>query len=207
MSEQYGNTLNADSIRPPDWLPEALASVADYDEYFGPEAERPEAPSAFRERCRQSAVCALALARMRDECHRTGFVPLSVADYFDGIAKSAGVGLDPVLEQYGLPSLRQLDSQSASALGRLARAVGMRLEVVLANLRIALAEALGVPPVAILAARGRAVPGRHTSPLEECEAALSRVEANYSAAEKHQLSQIELAARAAYDTPEATPFA
>ncbi len=156
---------------------------------------------AFRVRCRDAALAPLALARLREERSRVGFVPLSMADYIEGIAKARGVSLTALLDSHGIAALGPPDAHSAPAFAGLARNLGMSFREALAHIRIGLAEAFEAPPAAILMARARSAPGRRLFPLDQCEAALEHIEASYTPAQSAELRRVESALRAAYAAP------
>src|SRR4051812_31954834 len=109
---------------PPDWLLNLLRA-----------ARHQDVPEGFRQRCRQSAGAALTLARLRRERERIGFVPLSLPDYVEGMARALGESLSEVLAWLGLRELRGEDA--AAPLARLGHALGMSWRETLAHLRIA----------------------------------------------------------------------
>lgn len=187
--------------RPAEWLNDALASARDLAEFSKPGIVAEGSP-AFRRRCRDSALAALALARLREERQRVGFVPLPLADYIEGIARSAGVSLDALLARLGVPDLSRLDAKSAGGLGRLAHSIGIGLREALLHLRIQLAAAFETPEAALFTARARSGPGRRGIAPSAYDAVLERIEAGYDAAQAQQLREVEAAMRAVYTEPE-----
>jgi len=183
--------------RPAEWLNEALASARDLAEFSRPGIVAEGSP-AFRRRCRDAALAALALARLREERRRVGFVPLSLADYIEGIARSAGVSLGPLLTRLGVPGLSGLDAKSAGALGRLAHAVGIGLREALLHLRIQLAAAFEAPGAPLLTARARGGPPPRGGALSGHDTVLERIEAGYDSAQTQQLREMATAMRAVY---------
>jgi len=189
--------------RPAEWLNEALASARDLAEFSRPGIVAEGSP-AFRRRCRDAALAALALARLRDERQRIGFVPLSLCDYIEGVAKSAGAPLDRLLAGLDISDLPRLDVESARALGRLAHAIGISLREALLHLRIQLAAAFETPEAALFTARARSGPGRRGAVLSDYDTVLERIEARYDPAQTQQLREMQAAMRAAYAEPKGT---
>ena len=193
--------ISTASHRPPAWLLQALDSARDLAEFSAPAPLPPDVSPAFRDHCRQAAATAWGLYALREERSRIGFVPLSLADYLEGIARTACISIPPVLDALGIPGFSSLDPRSVPVLARFARDLGMSLREVLAHFRIALAEAFHASPAALLMAHRRSSPGRRAAPLYECEAALERIESRYAPAQSAELQRLESAIRAVYAAP------
>jgi hypothetical protein len=138
---------------------------------------------------------ALTLTRLVQERERIGFVPLPLRDYVEGMAQVLGISLSNVLAWLGVADWSQA---TADALARLGHALGMSLNETSLHLRIALARDLRCAPVALLLARRRA--GGSRGALEECDAVLGQLEAQYAPQAAAQLRQTEAAVRGAYQT-------
>jgi hypothetical protein len=116
---------------------------------------------AVRTRIRNAGTVAFALTRMRSEKENIGFAPLPFGEYLHGLAKLAGVAIAPVLQRASIRDLAVLNAKEAKGVGRLARALGFRLEELFLSLRIAVAEGAGGaqsscwPHIGILRERSR----------------------------------------------------
>jgi len=200
MTENNTCDISSGEEQLPAWLAEALKTTR--DELLARREEPGTVSEAFVDRCRRSAQVALSLAKLRKERERIGFVSLSLADYLQGIAKTAQVSLDPILEWLGIDNLVRPTPVSARGFARLAQELGMGLREVLLHVRVALAQEVGAPPIAILSARYRAG-GVRLSEADECEASLRQIEHGYSPAERRVLSEVEAEVRRFYDAADA----
>jgi hypothetical protein len=176
---EWDEEAGADGFEPAAWLADLLHEAA------------------FEERCRSAAAAALSVERLREERQRVGFVPLSLGEYISGLVQLADAPLAPVLSWLGVEDLSGTEPGSARAAARLAREIGMSMHETLAHLRVGLAAQFGSAPVPLLVARHRA-PGPARPPLEECEAALGRVEAEYDLEGLHKLKQLKTEVGAAF---------
>src|SRR5215510_14153379 len=111
MREQDFEDMSANVYEPPKWLDDALREV--FDDGHGTAIEFSQPSEAFRERCREAANVALSMARLRNERRRIGFVPISLAEYIQGLVKVTGVQIDAVLARFGIDDIRHLTSGSA----------------------------------------------------------------------------------------------
>jgi hypothetical protein len=188
---------------PPAWLVEALQIARDLAIIRGFDEESERISEDFRHRCHEAAEVALTIARLRKERQRVGFMPLSLADYIQGLAKVAGISLSYVLKWLDISDLSQPKPDSARAFARLAQELGLSLREILIHVRISFAGGLDFAPIPVLIAHRRSVDTRR-SQLEECESVLGQLESEYDAKFLSDLRHIESEIRAAYEEHEKT---
>jgi hypothetical protein len=198
MSKQRQDSDEVDGPNVPKWLGGALRLARD-SELLDPVGAEPDRESpAFRRRCHEAAEIAFSVAKLRSERQRVGFVLLSFTDYVRGLAKVAGIHVDPVLAWFGIGDTPRQGPTAAKALARFARAIGIGLRETLAHTRIEFASQVGAAPIPLLVARRRSTePRRH--PLEECESILKQVEADYDVDSMRDLRRIESELREEYE--------
>lgn len=131
---------------------------------------------AVRTRMREAGAVAFALARMRSEKQNIGFVPLPFGEYLQGLAKLAGVAMDPVLRWAAIRDFTVFEAKEATGLGRLARTLGFAIEELFLSLRISVAEHAGGAPLPMLAAH-RGASGAVT--ISQCDRALHQLESSW----------------------------
>lgn len=180
---------------PPAWLVNLLRAASESSLLDPPEQEA--AQPELLDRYRLAADVALSLAHLRRERDRIGFVPLSIADYVNGLVKVTSVSLGPILSWLGVEDLVELGPRSARAFARLTGGLGINLREALIHLRIGLAEQIDSAPMLLLVARQRSS-GNFRNQLEECEAVLSEIESEYELDCLRELRSAEFEIRAAY---------
>lgn len=200
MTERRENSrLRAPTYQPPEWLADALSMAREAEPFLNLQGD--QVSGVFGERCRRSADLAFAIAKLRHERERVGFVPLSLSDYIQGLTKVAGVSLTTVLEQFGIADLAWPHFGTSGAVARLALTLRIGLREILAHVRISYAGQQGFAAVPLLIAHYRSG-STWQSHLEECEAALSHVESEYSSDALQEIYIIESEIRKAYVTRE-----
>jgi hypothetical protein len=160
-------------------------------------SDQEPAPPELLNRYRTAADVALNLAHLHKERDRIGFVPLSIADYVNGLVKVTNVSLGPILSWLGVGDLAELGPRSARAFAKLTRVLGINVREALIHLRIGLAEQVDSAPMPLLVARQRSS-GTFRNHLEECEAVLSDIESEYDLDCLRELRAAEFEVRAAY---------
>ena len=196
-TENRKHKMNTELVNPAEWLERVLSDVGSSLDLEGFLAETSEVPEAFLERCRQAAECAAMLAKLRKERRRVGFVPVSLAEYVQDLAKMAGVPLPKVLARHGIADISSPGPRSGKAIARLARELGLGLREALVHVRIGFAERCGLAPVPLLMASRRTA---HTSRslLDHCETVLEQLESACEPYVLNELHEIESELRAAY---------
>lgn len=189
--------IHVDAYVPPAWLREALR-LASESKTFGDGGRAPTAGGNFSRRCREAAGVAFSIAELRKERQRIGFVPLSLADYIQGLVKVTRADLSSVLSWFGVADLLRPTEESALALARLTRSLGIGLREALIHIRISLAGRGDAAPVPLLVARHRAGDGAGEQ-IEDYEAVLSQIEAEYDLVRLRELRRTEARVRSAYD--------
>jgi hypothetical protein len=194
MNRQEPDVKGAvETYEPPKWLEEVLYLSAN-ESCSGAELESPS--DAFRQRCREAAELASSIAKLRSERRRIGFVPMSLAEYIQGLMKVAGVQVATVLARFGIEETSLRTRESARKLARLAQELGISLREVLVLVRVGFVEKIDSAPVSLLLARHRSEGVR--DPLGECEAVLALVEAEYDSGWLNELRRTEFEIRTAY---------
>ena len=201
MMEKDFEDMSANVYEPPKWLDDALREL--FDDGHGTVIEFSPPSEAFRERCREAANVALSIARLRNERRRIGFVPISLAEYIQGLVKVTGVQSGAVLARFGIDDIKRLTSGSARSLARLAQELDISLREVLIHVRIGFVEKIDSAPVPLLLARHRSAGSR--SQLEECEAILGTAEAEFDGELLNELRRTEFEIRAAYKEGDSRP--
>lgn len=184
-----------ESYEPPDWLIDLLR-ISRGSTFFDEQTEDSISPE-LRSRYRAAAHIALNITKLRKERARIGFVPLSMADYIHGLVKVASVSLSQLLSWLGIDDLSRPNAKSAKGFARLAQEIGISLKEVLIHIRISFAEQIDSAPMPLLVARQRST-GTIRSQLEECDAVLSQIEAEYDLESLKELRRTEFEVRAAY---------
>jgi hypothetical protein len=181
----------------PKWLQQALimARPALHERAF--QVMTREGPEGFQKACVEAGRVAFSMAKLRDARARVGFTPLPLTDYFESIAKGAGVILGPILARFSIASTSPRDEPSAAGWARLARVIGISLREALLHIRLSFAES--VSPGASLALARQRHPGRPgRSRLADCEAMLEAEISKWGASDLHKLRTLEHAVRTAY---------
>ncbi len=202
--EKQNHETQAEDYHLPAWFVDALNISRSFALFRDVDAESEQVAAAFRQRCHDAADVALTMAKLRKERQRVGFVPLSFADYVQGLVRVAGVSLSSLLAWLGIADVSQTDAGSARALARLAREIGLNLREALAHARIGFAGRIDPAPIPVLVAHRR---GGTTArnPLDECEAVLRELESEYDAEALSELRRIESEVCAAFETDEQFP--
>lgn len=199
MIEQDFEDVSTDAYEPPKWLDNALRQTFARGDAI--EFSRPS--EAFKARCRTAANVALSIAKLRNERRRIGFVPMSLAEYIQGLIKVTGVQIDTVLSRFGIDDVTRVTSGSARNLARLAQELNISLREILIHVRIGFLEKIDSAPVPLLLARHRSTGPRNQ--LEECEAILGSAEAEYDGELLNELRRTEFEIRAAYKQGDSRP--
>jgi hypothetical protein len=176
-----------------DQIVSALRALRASDAFFDEALPSPDSGD-FAERCRTAGEAARGLARLRGEQVRVGFVALPFGDYLQGLARAAGVSLQPMLSWAGIADLSAIDHLVAAKLARLALMIGLGFNETLTHLRMTFAAQQGSPAAPLLIARSRS-DSRRPQPEVDCIATLSQIEATYSRAAARELHEIEAAVR------------
>lgn len=186
----------ADAYEPPEWLNEALHLYLGQTLGNRPEVKLEQPSEDFLRKCQEAANVASSVTRLRRERQRLGFVPTSLADYIQGLAKVTGVQLSAVLARFGIDDAALQAPSSVRTLARLARELGIGLRETLIHFRIGFVEKIDSVPVSLLLAHHR-TPGVFDQ-LGECEAVLRLAEAEYESGWLEELRRAEFEIRAAY---------
>ncbi len=190
-------SLDIESYEPPEWLAEVLDACRRSGTFSLMNEETEQVSPELLGRYSEAARVAHSVALLRKERQRVGFVPLSFADYVNGLMKVTNVPLAPVLRWFGIADLARPEPSTARDFARLAEALGMNLREALAHIRIGFAALIDFAPIPLLVARHRAA-GPRGSQMEECESVLGEIEADYDIQSLKQLRRTEFEIRAAY---------
>lgn len=204
MNNNSDEMADGDVEQPPGWLSDTLGAASGFLHFSFP--DEPDSNDSFTRRCRDAAEVALGIAKMRKEQQRIGFVPLSFADYVQGLLKVSGVSLQKVLARYGIKDLSTTDEDSAPLLAHFAKEVGMGVRETLAHINISLAARLNAAPIPLLVARYRGAAARQT-PVEVCEAVLRQLASDYDLHSLRELRRIEDGVRAVFSQEQESPSA
>lgn len=183
---------------PATWLSEPLAAALAFERFTSTPVE--PTPEKFLQRSRQAAAKAAAardIAKLKGERAQLSFVPMSLAEMLDGLARLAGVQLAPLIKGRRTEELTKTNVETIVALARLARQIGFSLREALAHVRLGFAIAQGSAPPTLLLARQRATHARQ-SQLEACESLLAQLETRYDTQTLRQLRHLEDAVRAEF---------
>jgi hypothetical protein len=187
---------SAEMYESPQWLEDVLRLSLDEPSLRRSETKFEPPSEAFRQRCQEAADIAASIMKLRRERQRIGFVPMSLADYIQGLIKVAGVQLTTVLARFGVEDVSLSTPGSARKLASLGKELGIGLREILAHVRIGFVEKIDSVPVPLLLAHHRSAGLRDQ--LGECEAVLGLVEAEYDAERLNELRRTEFEIRAAY---------
>jgi len=197
MSEESNNMQQLDNYDTPNWLENTLRSSAELERFGEDAGELENVSAAFHERCQEAADTALSLIKLRHERQRVGFVPLSFADYVQGLVRVANVRLPAVLQWLKIDDLKRPTPEAAKAFARLAKEIGLGVRETLIHIRIGFATLEDSAPVPLLVARHRS-PMSHGNQLEECEVVLGQLESKYALDSLRELRRTEFEIRAAF---------
>jgi hypothetical protein len=173
-----------------DVLKESFAQRGESKVEFSPPSE------AFRQRCQDAADVAVSVARLRNERRRIGFVPVSLAEYVQGLIKVTGAQAEAVLARFDLVDIDRLTSDSVRGLTRFAQRLGISLREILIHVRIGFLEKIDSVPVPLLLAHHRTAGPRDQ--LAECESVLALAEGKYEGELLNELRRAEFEIRTAY---------
>lgn len=200
MNEVTDFNAEVDDDEPPVWLDDAVR-LASEERLFngGPGADGAQpGAEAFLRRCDEAAEVALGILRLREERQRVKFVPLSFAEYLQGLVKVADVRLPAVLAWLKIDDIKRPGPATAPAFARLAREIGIELREALIHIRIGFAAQADAAAVPLLLARHRNS-GARRGMLEDCEVVLGSIEAGYDFDLWKELQDTEAEVRAAYE--------
>jgi hypothetical protein len=179
---------------PAPWLPALLARQFQRDAASATTA-------TLQARCESAARAAYTLARMRRECRRVGFAPVSFADYVQSIAGAVREPLDAVLAWAGLSrsGLQRVDRAAARGIGRLARALDMDFGQALLHANIGFTE--GRSPAAASAVMSFRSEGSYGGAADggEGQFLLRRLRAELTPDQMRELLEIEHDLQEAYN--------
>lgn len=198
MSDQNNTPVDAEIYEPPKWLGEAGRLAHEARLFRETEAQADDFYPEFGQRCQEAAQVALDIIRLRRERERIGFVPLSLDEYIQGLAKVAGVRLGAVLRWLKIDNLSRPAPAAARACARFAHEIGVGVREALVHVRIGYAAHLSQGTAPLLLARYRG-PGGRRGQVEECEVALGQIESEYGLNDLRELHEIESEIRAAYE--------
>lgn len=125
----------------PIWLNPLLASA------------QAQAPSRFREACREAATAGAGLARMRAVRQAIGPRPVPLNRLVQDLAGAAGASAEVVANWVGLRLEGGPDADSARAWGRLASGLGLSRREARLHLKLSVLEHFGAEPFLQAAAR------------------------------------------------------
>jgi hypothetical protein len=185
-----------ESYEPPAWVDEALRLSLGRAPGTSTEARLERPSEAFLRKCQEAADVAADMARLRRERLRVGFVPMSLAEYIQGLAKVAGVRLSPLFARFEVNAAALDSPASARSLARLSREIGIGLREALIHFRIGFVEKIDSVPISLLMAHHRA-PGAFDQ-FGECETVLRLAEAEYESGALEDLRRAEFEVRGAY---------
>lgn len=198
MNDQSDNNTNVEDIEPPIWLDDAVRLAREAQLFNSDEAAAGAGSEAFLRRCDEAAEVALGLFRLREERKRIRFVPLSFAEYLEGLVKVADVRLSAVLAWLKIDDIRRPGPATARAFARLASEIGIELREALVHIRIGYAAQTDAAAVPLLLARHRNS-GARRGLLDDCEVVLGNIEARYDFELWKELQETESEVRAAYE--------
>ena len=178
----------------PRWMIHNLQLAGEYQAFTSD--NQPAVSEQFRTRTREAAEIAYTLTKLRSECQKIGFVPLSIGDYVRRIANVVNLSLSTTLDWLGISNLDHPDPQSAKGFARLGLEIDLGLLEILTHIRIAIAGFAGSSPNPLLMARFRSGAGRND--LQTCISVLEEVEAKYDQSILKDLRLIEAEIRAVY---------
>jgi len=181
----------------PEWLDPALQLYSDLKVFTEGGRDVEDVSAAFEQRCNEAGDVALSLAKLRQERRRVGFVPLSFADYVQGLGRVANVRFESVLRWLQVDSLANPSPKVAKAFAKLAMELDFSLRETLIYIRIGYASLVGSAPVPLLLARHRSQSQR-AGQLEECEVVLGQLEAKYDVERLRELRRTEFEIRGAF---------
>jgi hypothetical protein len=176
----------------PDWLIRKLELAGAYAAFTSD--HQPAVSEQFRARAFEIAE---TLNKLRAEREKIGFLPMSIGDYVQGIAKDKNLSLSSTLSWLGISDIRRPDRQSAGGFARLGLELGFSQIELLAHIRVAIAGSSGSSSMPLLMARYRfGALGRND--LQVCMSVLEEIEAKYDQSTLQDLRLIEAEIEAVY---------
>jgi hypothetical protein len=199
MNEQNDTSADLDDVEPDGWLAGAIGLASEARLFRQDGADEPgQDSSAFLRRCDEAAEVAISVLKLREERKRIGFVPLSFAEYLNGLVKVADVRISAVLRWLKIDDISRPGPAAARALARLANELGIELREALIHIRIGFAAQSDATAVPLLLARHRGA-GAGRALLDDCEVILGNVEAGYDLNLWKEVQEVESEVRAAYE--------
>jgi hypothetical protein len=180
-----------------DWLSYLMSVERDAAAFESLDVEPLELSPDFQLKFQEAAAATYAIAKLRMERQRVGFVPLPLTEYLQSLVEVAGVSVVGLLDKMGIPDLSSFTKENARAFARFARALGMSLREALVHIRIGFAARQVAAPMPFLIAHRRATNPRR-SLLDECEDVLMQIESEYPSQGARELQEIRLNTCEAY---------
>lgn len=165
--------IETNAIDTPEWVTDLLSHT--------------HGSQAFRQRCRDAALAAYALRRMRQEQEKIGFVHTTLGGYLRGLAEITKVSLQPLLRWTGIANLDEVSCRTAKGMARLGREVGLNLQETQIMQRIGKAESLGYESLQLAFARGERA---CSNELTLCDEELQVIESQYPLRAREELRHI-----------------
>src|SRR5215207_1162336 len=116
------SSLEIDSYDPPEWLAEVFDACKRSGTFSLPDGEAERVSPELMRKYAEAARVAHSVALLRKEKQRVGFVPLSFADYVNGLVKVNNVELAPVLRWFGIDDVSRPEPSAGRAFARFAQA-------------------------------------------------------------------------------------
>ena len=177
-----------------EWLTELLRQS--FQDQGDTETPLTKPSEDFHQRCEMAADAAFAITKLRNERRRIGFIPISLAEYLQGLMNITGAQIEAVLLRFGIDEVKNVTSESARKFARLAQELEISLREFLIHVRIGFVERIDSTPVPLLLAHHRSAGIRDQ--LSECEVVLGIAEAEYDGELLNELRRTEFEIRAAY---------
>lgn len=179
---------------PPAWLGEAQRLSRAFAAFIAEPASEP----AFDSRCQEAASQALALARMRKERRKAGFLPVSLTTALAEWARAARVDLDSLLAAWGVASLDHSVPREVRPLAGLCRRLGLSWREAWLHLGIGVVERHGgFMPLVLTRPQG---PGRRHDLLTAGEEAVRAALGEIGPAAVAEWATLSTELSAAYDS-------
>jgi hypothetical protein len=184
-----------DAVAEPAWLIHKLQLAGEYTAFTSD--NQSAVSDEFRSRAREEAEIAFTLNKLRAECMKIGFLPMSIGSYVQGIAKVTNLSLSATFGWLGISNIFYPDPQSAEGFARLGLELGLSLSEIMTQVRIAIAPLDGDFPITILMARYRSGASERND-LQVCISVLEEIESKYDQQILNDLLLIEAGIRAVY---------
>jgi hypothetical protein len=154
--------------------------------------------SEAEQRWLDAAHRGFALARLRQECARYGYVAFPVWEYLASLARASHVTLDAVLAAFDLRSRPVVGRETAERIARVLRRIGCGREQALHMMRLSFAEVHGFSPLPELTTLSRG--GAAIQDVDRCEQLLSGTEARYPDVLRSEIEAVGRAVVQAYES-------